>query len=90
MIYSLLRQTVASFTSNITTAPSIVPPVSIRDDDEEGQIWEELDKPSNALTDSDADSLLFMSTLDGSLNAVNKGTGKIVWTLKEVRILRFC
>jgi len=29
------------------------------------------------------DSVLFLSTLDGSLIAVSKNTGKIVWSLKE-------
>ena len=86
IIISLLRQTVVAFTSNNTTVPSLVPPVSNRgDDDDQGQIWDEHDKASSALTESDsADFLLFVSTLDGTLNAINKGTGQVVWTLKEV------
>ena len=38
-------------------------------------------KQSNPLTS--ADSLLYISTLDGSLHGVSKVSGEIQWTLKE-------
>jgi len=33
--------------------------------------------------------VLFLSTLDGSLIAVRKNTGKVVWSLKE-GLLQYC
>lgn len=47
--------------------------------------WAKTNKPSNKL--AVLESPILISTLDGSLHAVNKYTGEVKWTLKEAPVL---